>query len=138
MEQAHEPERGSWWSRNWKWIVPVGCLTPILVCGGFLTLILVFVFGLIRSSEPYTHSLEAARANPGLREAIGAPMEPDFLVTGSIETSGPSGTAELAYGLTGPDGEATVYVIARKQAGQWEYRTLEAELAATGERIDLR
>ena len=53
MDQS---QKRSWWNRNWKWVVPAGCLTPILVCGGFITLVFVFVFGAIKSSDVYIDS----------------------------------------------------------------------------------
>ena len=40
-----QPPRRSWWSRNWKWALPVGCLLPVLLCGGGGALFF-FVFGL--------------------------------------------------------------------------------------------
>ena len=39
--------------------------------------------------------------------------------------------------LKGPQGKATLYVVAEKSAGRWSYEVLELEVEATGERIDL-
>ena len=133
MDQAPKP---SWWSRNWKWVVPVGCLTPIVVCCGGGTLILLLAFGAIKSSDPYKEALERAKANEEVKGLLGEPIEAGFFVSGSIETSGASGKADLSIPISGPKGSATIYVTASKTAGKWEYSTLE--VAKNGARIDLR
>ena len=133
---SEQPER-TWWSRNWKWVVPAGCLTPVLVCGGFVALILTLVFGMIKSSPPYTESLAAVKANAEAQQELGNPIEPGFFVTGGIETSGDSGDADITYAVSGPNGSGTVHAVADKAAGQWTFTTLELAIEATGQRIDL-
>ena len=51
--------------------------------------------------------------------------------------SGPVGSANLAILISGPNGKGTIYVVAAKTAGRWEYSTLNVEVEKTGERIDL-
>lgn len=132
-----QPAARSWWSRNWKWAVPVGCATPLLVCGGGVGLLLVFIFGSIKSSQPYKHSLAAATSDSRVIAALGTPIEPAWLVTGSIEIAGASGSAELSYDLKGPNGSATVHVVAEKAAGRWTYSTLTVDLHPGAQRVDL-
>ena len=79
-----EQPQDSSWSRNWKWMVPVGCLTPVLLCGGFLTFVMTLAFGVMKSSVPYTQSLEAVKAHPQAQRELGDPIEPGFIVTGSV------------------------------------------------------
>jgi hypothetical protein len=133
-----QPSKQSWWHRNWKWVVPVGCLAPLLVCGGSIALIFVFVFGVMRSSEPYTEALARAKANPEVKAALGEPIEAGYWVNGSIDVSGPSGTAKIAIPISGPKKSATVYVDGTKTAGKWEYSTFEVAPDGGGNRIDLR
>ena len=132
-----QPSKQSWWGRNWKWVVPVGCLAPLLVCGGSIALIFVFVFGVIRSSEPYTEALARAKANPDVKAALGEPIEAGYWVNGSIDISGASGTAKIAIPISGPKKSATVYVDGTKTAGKWEYSTFEVAPVRGGNRIDL-
>jgi hypothetical protein len=127
----------TWWGRNWKWVVPVGCLLPLLACGGCIAGVVFIVFGAIRTSEPYTHSLERVQADPRVQAALGAPIEAGWMMSGQIEVSGPSGEADLSYSVAGPKGSATVYVDADKAAGEWTYNTLAVQIDETGERIDL-
>jgi len=131
-----EPKR-TWWSRNWKWVVPVGCLTLVLVCGGLPTLLFFVIVGSIKSSDAYTEALAKAKANEEVKTLLGEPIEAGFWVNGSIEVSGPSGKADLAIPISGPKGSATLYVVATKTAGKWQYSKLEVAPKDSGARIDL-
>lgn len=130
---AHPP---SWFSRNAKWAVPVGCLTAILLMVLFVGAVFMLVFGMFRSSEPYQQALEKARQSPALQQALGTPIEPGWLVTGSFSESGPSGTAEFTIAIQGPKGKGTIYVDAEKRAGKWAFRMLRAD-TESGVQVDL-
>ena len=133
---SEQPQR-SWWGRNWKWVVPVGCVTPILLCGGCVTLVLTLVFGVMKSSAAYKDSLAAVQTNVQAQRVLGVPIEPGLIVTGRVETSGGSGSADIAYTVSGPNGSGTVHASAGKAAGQWTFSSLVLEIKNTGERIDL-
>ena len=103
----------NWFGRNWKWFVPVGCLTVLLL---FLTAVAALVyglFGLMKGSDPYRHALSAAQAHPAVVQALGTPLRPGFAVTGYIEVSDDDGHADIRFPVRGPRGEGTVYVEAR-------------------------
>ena len=51
--------------------------------------------------------------------------------------NGPSGSADLAIPISGPNGAGTIYVKAKKVAGIWEYSILEVAIERAGERINL-
>lgn len=133
----NEPAERSWWSRNWKWVVPVGCLTPIVICGGGVALFASLIFGIVKQSGAYQDSLAQVRADPRVTAALGEPIEPGWLVTGNVEVNGAAGEANISYGVTGPDGSGTVYVEADKTAGQWTFHVLLVDIDDTGDRIDL-
>lgn len=137
MQSGNDQPRRSWWGRHWKWVVPVGCLLPILICGGFFALIFSLVFGMMKSSDVYVQSLAAARSDAQLQAELGTPIEPGFLVTGNINISGSSGHADISYNVSGPKGSGTIYAVADKAAGQWTFQTLAAQLDAPRRRIDL-
>jgi len=132
------PAQRSWFARNWPWFVPVVVLAPLLTCVGFVTLLGVLVFGLIKNSDPYNDSLQAAQQSPALQAELGTPIEPGFMVFGEIKLNNNSGDADISYTVSGPSGDATVYVVGTKSAGQWTYQTMDAQVDATGQRIDLR
>lgn len=134
MNQLKE---GNWWSRNWKWFVPVGCLGTIVLFAGFVAVIMFFVFGLMKSSDVYKEAVAKAEANSSVVEALGSPIEKGLFVSGNISVSGPSGQADLAIPISGPNGKATVFVVATKSAGKWTFSTLVVEFKESGTQISL-
>jgi hypothetical protein len=125
-----------WWSRNWKWFVPVGCLTMVLLFVLAIAALVFGVFGLMKQSTVYTQAVAEARAHPAVAEAMGSPIEEGTFVSGNFEESGPSGSASLSIPLSGPKGDGTLYVEAKKSAGQWTFSTLVLQ-APDASRIDL-
>ena len=131
-----QPRKG-WWGRNWKWFVPTGCLTLLLVVGGCIAGLVGFVFSLIKSSDAYKDALAAAQASPAVQKALGTPIEAGLLVMGNIHVSGTSGNADLTIPISGPKGEATIYAVATKSAGKWTFDRLEVAIEDSDERLDL-
>ncbi len=127
----------NWWGRNWKWFVPVGCLGMIVISIGFVTIIFFLVFSVIKSSDVYKEAIAIAEAHPSVQETIGTPLEEGTFVSGNLNTSGPSGEADLAIPVSGPNGKGTIYAVAEKSAGQWTFSTLAVEIKETGQRYDL-
>jgi hypothetical protein len=136
--QQNQPPQRSWWGRHWKWVVPVGCLMPIMCCCGPIALSVSMLFGMIKGSMPYTDSLAAAKANVDVQNALGTPIEPDFIVGGNISLNGSSGAANIFYNITGPSGTATVRVNGTKSGGVWSYLYMDATINGTTTKIDLQ
>jgi hypothetical protein len=128
----------SWFGRNWKWVVPLGCFTAVAGFVAFVASIVLVVFGFVRSSDVYQHALETASSHPAVIEALGEPVAPGWYVTGSINVQGPSGSADISFPISGPRGKATVFAAAKKRAGRWDYEVLEVQVEGREERIDLR
>jgi hypothetical protein len=131
------PPSPNWWSRNYKWFVPVGCLTLIALFAGFIALIAFAVMGSIKSSDAYKMAIEKAQQNPIVQQKLGTPLEGGMFVSGSINVSGTSGKADLTIPVTGPKGKGTIYVDATKFAGEWKFNRLEVGVDGETERIDL-
>lgn len=131
------PQAKGWWGRNWKWVLPIGCLAPLLIVAGCVATVLVMVPRVIRSSEPYRHALDEARASAAVRELLGEPVAEGALPGGSIDVSGSTGSADLSIPISGPKGSATLYVVGRKTAGEWEYSTLRVKPDGDAAAIDL-
>jgi hypothetical protein len=134
------PQRGekkSW--GVWKWIGCGcgGCLVAILLVVGLIAAIGGLAFFGLKQADAYKLALERAQHNPAVIAALGEPIEAGLLVSGSVNISGPTGSADISIPISGPEGKGTIYVVATKSAGQWEFSTLEVEIHATGERIDL-
>ncbi|MEN1729103.1 MAG: cytochrome c oxidase assembly factor Coa1 family protein, partial [Pseudomonadota bacterium] len=82
-------------ARNWKWFVPVGCLGTIVLAAAAVVGFIFLIMGGIQSTDVFQNALAKARANAQLIVAIGEPMDPSFITTGTISTSGSSGEANL-------------------------------------------
>jgi hypothetical protein len=133
--QPGQPQRG-WWSRNWKWVVPVGCVSVVVVFLAFIGVILAVVFGAIKSSEAYTTALHTAQQDPRVIAALGTPIESGFLVTGNINVNASHGTAQLDFPISGPKGKAKVHAEADKPDGKWVYSVMQVHVDG-GPTIDL-
>ncbi len=128
----------SWWSRNWKWFVPVGCLSMILLFCAFIAVVFTAASGMMKSSDAYKAGLARAQASAAVTEALGSPIAPGWFTSGSVNLTGGSGEAHLEIPISGPKGKGTVYVEGTKSAGEWTYSKLEVVIAASGARIDLQ
>src|SRR5262245_37996126 len=98
-------------------------------------MIILLVFGAIKKSDVYLHALAKVQASEEVRALLGEPIEPGFFVSGNISVSDSSGTADLAIPVSGPKGSATIHVVAKKVAGEWEYSTLEVAPRGSESRI---
>jgi len=127
-------QRKSWLGRNWKWLLAVTFLGLVVFSAGIFALIMEGM----RSSDVAQEALARAQANPAMVQRLGARIDEGWMMSGSInEATGGSGDAQLAVPISGPKGSATVYVIASKVAGTWNYSQILAAIDGSGEKIDL-
>jgi hypothetical protein len=131
-----EPRKG-WFGRNWKWFVPGGCLTIIVLIAAVIGGILFIVEGSIKTSGAYTQALAQAQANPQVAEKIGRPIKGGWFVSGNINTNGDSGDADISFPISGSIGKGKVYAVAKKSVGIWQFDTLQVEVDGQADRIDL-
>lgn len=120
-----------------------GCLIAALVVAAVAAVFLAFiggivflVFGALRSADITEQAVQAARENPAAVQALGEPIETGWFVTGSLETGGAGGEADLSIPVSGPRGAGTIHVQADRRGGEWVFLYLELE-TGSGERIDL-
>ncbi len=106
-----------------------GCIGSLVLCGGFVTLILVLVFGAIKSSDVYKHSVETAKSSVELQKQMGTPIKEGVFVSGNVNTNGTSdGDANLSIPISGPNGSGTIHAVATKKNGKWIYSELDVDL----------
>lgn len=137
MTSEGEAPKRNWWQRNWPWVVPVGCAGSLVSVLGFIALVVYGVFGLMKSSTPYKEALMRAQADPLVRSRLGAPIQGGLLLSGQVNVSGTSGSANLAIPISGPKGSGTLVVKARKSRGEWTYSTLNVQPNGPGAPIQL-
>ena len=131
------PPRRGWWSRNWKWFVPTGCLTVFAGFVAFILCIVFFVFSVIKSSDVYKTALARAKNDPRVIAALGTPIKDGMVPSGKTNSNGSVGTADIAIPISGPKGKGTIYAIGTKSGGEWEFSKLSVEIQ-NGETIDLK
>ena len=127
-QPSGEPRPRSWWSRNWKWVVPVGCLTPLLLVGGCVAGIVFFVFSAIKGTDLYEDAVVRAQNDPRVVEALGGPVEAGWWVTGSVNVEGHRGTADFSVPLLGTRKRGTLDVAGTRDGGEWNYSTLRVRV----------
>jgi len=123
------PPKTSWWSRNWRWFVPLLLLSNVAILG--------FVLMIFKSSGAYKVTIETIKTSPIVQEELGTPIEESIYIIGSIETNSDTGQAGLFFGVRGPKDSATVRSSVIKSNGIWELTFLELEIKSTKEKIDL-
>jgi len=77
--------RPGWFSRNWKWAVPLGCFGAIATFVAFIAAIVVVVMGAMRTSDVYQIAMSRAREHPAVVEAIVADKIADEWVFERLE-----------------------------------------------------
>lgn len=137
MPTSATPTSRSWFARNALWVVPLGCIGLLAALAAFAGLVLTIVMGGIKSTDAYREAVDRAKSSPQVQTELGEPVKAGWLVSGSVNVSGPSGNADLSVPLSGPKGKGTLYVTARKRAGHWQYEVLEVAVEGRPQRIDL-
>jgi hypothetical protein len=131
------PPRRGWWGRNWFWVVPVGCLVPLVCCCGGPLLVGVGVMASIKASEPYKEGVARAQQSKAVQDALGTPIQVSFVVQGNIKVENDTGEADLTIPLSGPKASGILHVAGTKAAGKWTYTTMVVDVPAAGARVDL-
>jgi len=135
-----QAQRPTWWSRNWKWFVPVLVLVVLVLVAGAVATVYLFVsvvFGALKSSGGYQEALTAARSDSAVVRALGTPIKDGLLPAGDVNTSGSTGRSDLAIPVSGPKGSGTLYVKATRSASGWSFTELVLKVEGSGETIDL-
>lgn len=135
MEENEKPK--SWIGRNWIWAAPIGCLGSLLLFGGFIALILMFVFSMMKSSDVYKDAFATAQNSVEVQEALGTPITAGLFITGNINISGDTGIADLRIPISGPSGDGTIILKAHKKSNHWDFEILEVDISHKNKTIDL-
>ena len=140
--------KGSSWAwRNQKWEsvehfqkVQRQWVKWSLIVYGAVILFFVLIFfvatGSLKSSDAFKLAVVKLEASEDAVEMLGTPISTG-MVTGSVEGSGPSGKASIAFSASGPKSKGTVSMEATKKGGTWEIATLALVQDGTGKSIAL-
>lgn len=126
FQQPVQPQQKGCLGRNWKWMLPVGCLGLILAGVAVIGGIFLVAMSAMKSSEVYKGALERARSNPKAVAALGGlPIKDGWLVQGNVNFSGGSGTANLQIPVSGPAKSGTIQARATYEGVAWVYERLD-------------
>ena len=128
-----------WWRRrrHWRWLLPLAVLATAAAIAALVWLALAKWSQWSRGSEPYQEAMRRARCSVELVAALGEPIQDGYLPTGSMasDASG-SGNSQFLVHLHGPQGNARMFMAAKRDQGQWDYPMLYV-LVGKAEPIDL-
>ena len=127
----------SWLERNPLWKIPLGCFTLFVLIAAFAIILMTVITSSFRHSDVYKQAIAQAAANPQVRERIGEPIKPDWLISGEINVSGSSGKANLVIPISGPRGRGSIHAVAQKCGGIWQFTYLQVDVVNQSSGIDL-
>lgn len=110
----------------------------LIVVGGmalFFTITFTTVFGAIGKNEPMSTAIAIIQEDPKCIEVLGEDIKKGFGWTGSINTSGTSGSADISFTMKGSKSSAKCYLKAHKDLGDWKIDLLLAKDKETEENI---
>jgi TonB family protein len=118
--------------RNWKWAVPLGCVTLLLVLAAVVGGIVFFAMSAVKSTDVYRGALKVAQSHPAAIERLGEPIKDGWFVKGNVKVDGGGGSADFEIPLSGPKNSGTLYVRAVSPSGAWMYERLDLSTEGGG------
>jgi hypothetical protein len=151
---APEPApRGS--SRTWIWVVLLALILPMFlcagICGGLIAVtrstkvnmqervqeaVTQAVKEGAQAAPPFRMALQRVQADPDVQTRLGQPIRESVPSVFNYQDGTDGGNAEFRYQINGPQGNASVHVVAKKIDDQWWFETLDVTFA-DGETLDL-
>ena len=135
QQPVQQPQQKGCLGRNWKWMLPVGCLGLILAGVALVGGIFFVAMSAIKSSEVYQGALKVVQTHPAAVERLGQPVKDGWLVQGNIKLDASGGSANFQVPVSGPKSSGTLYVSAVSPEGTWMYEKLD--LVIGGETVSL-
>jgi hypothetical protein len=118
-------------ARRFGCISITGCLASLvggIMILGFIAGIFYLIASEFKSSPVYMRALAAVQSDARVIQALGAPIQPGWYVTGSLEEQGLSGDATLTIPVSGSRKGGMLYASARKANGVWVFYTLAVQV----------
>lgn len=133
-------QKKSFWSNPWLW-TGVGC------CGGCIAIPLIlmamfgggifYMFGKSGATDLKAATVEQAKADPRVIEALGEPIDTGWLGESNVSINNGKTIVRLGVPLEGPKGNGTLHVDAEKTDDGWNFQRLEVEIDGSGETFEL-
>lgn len=130
----------SWFNRNWKWAVPVGCLSFIglFVIGSIILGVIGFTKVFTGNNNVTEKAIEIINHDATVTEKLGKNIETDGMFSGNISTTNDTGTANISVPIKGDKGTGRTIIKAEKQFDEWKYEQISVKIDETGEVIEFQ
>jgi hypothetical protein len=131
------PQR-SWWSRVWPVALPMGgCFATACACIALLGGVLISGVYALRGSEPAATGVRAVETSNRAKLLLGEPITSGWIVTGTMNVSGPDGTVNITLPVHGPKASGKVTVQGTRRNAAWFYSAIFLVMDSSGERVVL-
>ena len=121
--QTPPPQKSS---LKWLWILLAIIVVLMLVCAGLCVGLGFWGMQAAKQVSPlYADAVEIVKSSPEVQEQLGSPIEDGLPTQFNVQDQVATGTASYQFGVSGPEGEATVNVEGEKLDGEWEFTLLQ-------------
>ncbi|WP_312557528.1 cytochrome c oxidase assembly factor Coa1 family protein [Empedobacter brevis] len=128
----------NWFKRNWKWVVPVGCLSFIIL---FIGLIIGGAFWgiskITSDSDVTKHAINIINQNPEIQQKLGTNIETNGMFRGNISITNNTGEADISVPVKGTKGTGNAIIVGKKEFDKWNYEKIAVQIDETGEVIQI-
>ena len=131
----------SWFTRNWPWVLPVGC------CSGCLLMIVLFIGGIgatafsifneFEAMSPTDEVLISVNKHVKAKEVLGNNIESKGFPNGNISVNNDDGEVKYSIIVMGDKQTGTLYVNGIRSNGKWIYEDLYIIIKESGAEINL-
>jgi len=91
---------------------------------------------MLKQSDVYKLAYAEVSSNVDATRILGTPIETG-MVQGSVNTSGPSGSADISFSVSGPKAKGKLYTQAQKEMGAWHIQRMELEVDGAARRVPI-
>ncbi|MEZ6094634.1 MAG: cytochrome c oxidase assembly factor Coa1 family protein [Pirellulaceae bacterium] len=128
--QPHQFQQTSGGSSKLLWIIPIGCLLVLLVCGGGISLIIFQGVNMVANNPAVNEAVELVENSPEVKELFGEPV-----TYSGFNLDLQDNELTLNKTVSGSKAKGKFYLEAFHDGNGWKRRVLYVE-TSDGQRID--
>ncbi len=129
VQEGSLAPRPGWWSRHWRWALPLGCLGMLASCACLGMLAAYLGLTSLGQSEAHREAVAIAIADPEVERALGTPIESGTPRRSSTQRRNDTARAQFSLPLKGPRGEATLHAQGEQRGdAPWRFNALTVHL----------
>lgn len=119
---THGPKPAGWWSRHWRWAMPLAVLLVLAGAGGGVAWSVLRWSEAARESPPMREAMRRAGCSIELVEAFGEPLRAESMPLGSMQTAiNGQRDVGLTVALEGPRARGRLFVKGTRSDDVWDY-----------------